>query len=1374
MTRKTVYSIGAVVALAIGTYIAVPYFLWQGSTDPRLYPRIAAPTEVTNEVLIKTRASARGTVRVGAATTAGFSSFASAGRVRGIGSVRRLVTPSPTSDLTAPIFDWYVVTFADSSTATVSTGRSRRRERDTRDRVRTRMAADLLRADTKIERVEMIGSMTADVLNDPYYGSSGAWGQTFADEWPLKLIHAEEAWATTMGAGVTVAVIDTGVDMTDPELAPNLWTAPDGTHGWNFVRDLSDPTDDFGHGHHAAGTIAAVGNNNAGIVGVAPAAKIMALKALDQNGAGDLDDLSAAIVWAKDHGAKVINASWGGGGLPPQVLIDAVAYAHDGGVVFVAAAGNSNADIGGETSPGFYPASLRNAISVAASDHNDVRAFFSNFGLAVDVTAPGGGDTDPSGIQDSYRSILSLLAAKASPTMTGNGAFIVGGKYLRQAGTSMAAPHVSGLAALILAQHPNYTPEQVRQTIRQSSDDVQASGVDLQSGYGRINAVRALAAPTPLNARLISPTIHTLLRGQASITVLGSASGAGMAQWRLDYSNGGGWTPIDVRSTPVDNGTLATWNTGAVADGTYTLRLTVTGASGTYYDQTDVTIDNVYLTSPLPLVAFTPFKAGERIDLLGTVAPAAFTKYTLRVLNADTGNYLTPPGLSLSNGGLQPIRDGVLATWDTTGVPGAHYTLELAVNGAVERTGVLIDPTLHVVLRQRVPVTFLYGGSTFYTPSTDHLTVVTWGGKRGLLLNDGRTVDVIDASGASWPGWPQAINPTQDVPMALQGPASGDLDGDGKPEIVVIAGTNIMAWHVDGSGVAGYPKYAGPCAHVAVDDLYGNGKAEVVCTWFTSAIVPKLVVIDPDMTVHQYAMPARADNLSIGDVDGDGQKDLIFRSQVDSIHTPIYIVVVSPLGVVKRNIMVPYVNTPTLNYWLQNVALGDLDGDGVLDIVTGDYDGRLLGYHGNGTPVTGFPLTLSVVRMNPAVPVLLNPVVVDLDGDGKNEVVVTLGAGYDTSGKVYDDIYVFKRATDGAWAVATGWPQSVVNPYGSVMHGMGELAIGDVDGDGKLDIVTSTDGVVANALGLTAFSGSGQIVPGFPKLTAALDQSTGNAPALFDLDGDGKLNAAWLDWDGNLYIWDLPSTNTAAPWPMFQRDAGHTGRPGAVVPVPPPPPPPPPVPVVVTWQVPAPGATLSGSTGVLFNVSGPVARATLAIDGVAIGNFMGAPFSYSWDTTKVADGSHTLLATAFDAASKSTSASVTVTVKNVVPPPPPPPPPSTTLPTQTVIVKGAWSDARVLANGEGVEISGASYSVSFTSGTTVYTVTVTSAGVLTVTKGTTVLKSSTITLTTALHVDWTSSTIRIRRGSSSLMTITGVPVAPTVSLQVTGTFAVVK
>jgi subtilisin family serine protease/fibronectin type 3 domain-containing protein len=345
------------------------------------------------------------------------------------------------------------------------------------------------------------------VPNDPYYSSAGSWGQPYDDLWGLKKIQCAQAWDISQGEGVIVAVVDTGVDYNHPDLAGNIWVNKkeipgngidddgngfvDDVNGWNFCVNNNDPMDDCGHGTHCSGTIAAVGNNNLGVIGVAPKATIMPVKALDAGGGGSDAALAAAVKYAADNGANIISNSWGGEG-DSQVLTDAFHYANSKGCVCIAAAGNSNADVSG-----FTPADIDTVIAVAATNPNDQRCSFSNYGDKVDVSAPGGDSDTNDGTNAWGRNILSLRSNnKGHPTdMYGDGICVVGSTYYRSRGTSMACPHVAGLAALIKSKFPADTAAFVRGRIIAGADtiDTQNPGFEKKLGSGRINAARSLS-----------------------------------------------------------------------------------------------------------------------------------------------------------------------------------------------------------------------------------------------------------------------------------------------------------------------------------------------------------------------------------------------------------------------------------------------------------------------------------------------------------------------------------------------------------------------------------------------------------------------------------------------------------------------------------------------------------------------------------------------------------------------------------------------------------------------------------------------------------------------------------------------------------------
>ena len=423
--------------------------------------------------------------------------------------------------------------------------------------------------------VDVVQKLQA-VPDDPQYGqlwgleNLGQTGGTVDAD-----IDAEAAWDVSTGSSsIVVGVIDTGVDYTHSDLAANIWTNPgeiagngldddgngfiDDVHGYDFVNNDGDPMDDHNHGTHVAGTIAAAGNDGQGITGVNWSSSIMGLKFLSAGGSGYTSDAVRAVNYATmmrtTYGVnvRVTNNSWGGGGYS-DALASAIQASGDAGILFVAAAGNdgTNNDLGPH-----YPSNyeLPNVISVAASNHYDNLAYFSNYGAGtVDLAAPG-------------RSIYS--------TVPGNG-------YASYSGTSMATPHVAGVAALAWSVAPEATVAEVRDAIFQGTDVLASLSGTCTTG-GRLNAFNTLqllgeADPeTPVIASLqASP--YTITAGTGvTLTAQGVADPDGSitaVHFYEDTNVNGTWDAADaslgVDTTLVDSQAAVSYDTTGLALGTH-------------------------------------------------------------------------------------------------------------------------------------------------------------------------------------------------------------------------------------------------------------------------------------------------------------------------------------------------------------------------------------------------------------------------------------------------------------------------------------------------------------------------------------------------------------------------------------------------------------------------------------------------------------------------------------------------------------------------------------------------------------------------------------------------------------------------------------
>jgi len=372
---------------------------------------------------------------------------------------------------------------------------------------------------------------TVSIPNDPFYQSH---------QWNLPLINMEETWDITLGSeDVAVAVVDTGVDWHHEDLVNNIWQNSDETingidddgngfiddvRGWDFVdinpnaaafsEDYSvpdnDPSDMAGHGTHVSGIIAAEINNNKGVVGVAPNVKIMPLRAgfLDSDGDGSFytNHICYSIKYAANNNAKVINLSLGNpikeNGEDDLLMKEAINYAFGKGCVVVAASGN-----GGRYSTNsinldltyYMPAEIPGVITVGAIDNNSEITYYSNFGSAVDVVAPGGaGDGESPDIASTY------------PNNT----------YIAEPGTSMATPHVAGLAALLISMDPTISSQDVYNIITETATDTGSVGYDPYYGYGIINPLAAiLSIDTEVPIATFSPTPTANIGSTITITI---------------------------------------------------------------------------------------------------------------------------------------------------------------------------------------------------------------------------------------------------------------------------------------------------------------------------------------------------------------------------------------------------------------------------------------------------------------------------------------------------------------------------------------------------------------------------------------------------------------------------------------------------------------------------------------------------------------------------------------------------------------------------------------------------------------------------------------------------------------------------------------
>ncbi len=530
----------------------------------------------------------------------------------------------------------------------------------------------------------------AAVPNDPQYSS----------QWHLAKIQAPNAWDMTTGSSAPIAIVDSGVDSTHPDLAARVIA------GWNFVAGNSNTADVTGHGTAVAGAAAAATNNWIGVAGVTWQNPILPLVVSDSTGYATYSNMAAAIEYAADHGARVINISLGGS-QPSSVLQSAVDYAWNEGALVVAAAMNDSS-----TTP-MYPAACTNAVAVGATDQNDNLASFSDYGNWITVTAPG----------------INILT-------TDNG-----GGYGYWYGTSLATPIVTGVAALALAADPALSAQALLSVIENTADKI---GSSYYFGYGRVNAYRTVAAAYALaggsSTTTSSSSSSTTSSGTGTTptqsvpdTILVNAGGGAYTSssgqtWSADMDYSGGWyystsSWINNTTDPTLYQTMRYGNstyTFPVASGTYNVTLKFAELTQFY---SGGRVFNVSLNGNTVLSNFDIYaNAGALTAIDKTFTVSAGSQIVIQfssvvgnpVVNAiaispagssSTTTTATPPaaGSVLINAGGGTYTSSSGQTWsaDMDYSGGWYYTTSSSINNTS-------DPTLYQTIR--------YGNSTYTVP----------------------------------------------------------------------------------------------------------------------------------------------------------------------------------------------------------------------------------------------------------------------------------------------------------------------------------------------------------------------------------------------------------------------------------------------------------------------------------------------------------------------------------------------------------------------------------------------------------------------------------------------------------------------------------
>jgi subtilisin family serine protease len=519
--------------------------------------------------------------------------------------------------------------------------------------------AAVLARDPAVESAEFDSSVRLSFTpSDPFYATDPYVG---LGQWGIRKAFVDRAWDTVRGSpSVTVAVLDTGVDPDHPDLRGAL------VPGTALVSQPSaecvpnTPNDDNSHGTHVAGIIGASANNGNGIAGVAFGARVMALKVLDCTGVGALSDVASGLVWAVDHGARVINISLGSP-FDSGTMRSAVTYAISRNVLVVSAAGNcgTSGDRCTSLNQPEYPAAYPDVLAVGATDTDDSVAFFSSRNFTVDVAAPG-------------RRIVSTTPGYKTYLSTKSGATLTYGAF---SGTSQASPFVAGLAALVWSAEPGLTVAQVIQRIEDTADQLAGAPGTRNDGYGygRVNALRAVTSTT-VSADRFGVTYDTgalpksAATGKSFIARIGLGNTSSFT-WRA-ADTAVQWSWLDLAGAPVagQSGTVPLpADVAAGASASVTGQITVPATAGAYTLKIDLARAGVLFSTKGAPPATLGVVVGSGFG--ATYAPAAAGSASF-----DLGA-TTPLTITLTNTGT--------ATWPAAGPNPVRLSYHWLSAGAV-------------------------------------------------------------------------------------------------------------------------------------------------------------------------------------------------------------------------------------------------------------------------------------------------------------------------------------------------------------------------------------------------------------------------------------------------------------------------------------------------------------------------------------------------------------------------------------------------------------------------------------------------------------------------------------------------------------------
>jgi len=869
-----------------------------------------------------------------------------------------------------------------------------------------------------------------DLQDPPIY----SFGNDYPDQYGPKLMQADDAWDITTGSNdIILAVVDTGVDWQHPDLANQIWTNEDeipdngidddgngyidDIRGWDFAYNDNDPNDYLGHGTHCAGIIAAQTNNTQGMAGLCRDCKIMPITFVNPQSS----TIAEVLMYATNNGADVINSSWG---TPwhDTILYNAINYASSNGAILVFAAGNSGQDVH------YYHPHTEDIIMVSASDYNDEPTAWTNYGHWIDVAAPGD-------------NVLSTRAE--GKDMDNDGEHIVDDFYYYASGTSFSAPHVVGLIGLILSQHPEFGLEEVRQVLRNSADDIGETGWDEFSGYGRINAKRALEIHDPCIAKISSPQNYENVNstGAEYIDIMGTASCQNATSYIIDYKpkDSSNWIFLDLYFNPVIEGILsANFNISDLEIGDYVLRLKVSHSNGKTYEDRHL------------------FKKGYP-QHHGFPIVHDYDDYQYSTINESNSHTLS----DIDDDEKDEIFWGNCA-WDENGQMLDGWPLPYDPSSTSNLSSISIDDLFPEYPGKEV-VHLDYERNAGEPYSSIVIRIFTKDGTEILT------------------GWPKLISEFSGELIDYLTPIISDIDGDGDKEIILGLSIDsspfitLKIWNKEGTEFGPTDALVMPHSErfyssiLSIGDFDANPLTKEMglligrsypypgFRYFNVFDFTKNTINE----INQHSYPSighREINLTVGNLNTNPNEspDCIVRVDSRSSELTVQCFVSSDENNTTNNMVKSTIKTEILPGWPQPIdlsddigfgsaaipSIADINNDGELEIILAAGNNLFI-FNKDGSIPPGWPkgtLAGPDVIQNGAPDYLVSqPIVADIDNDNQKEIIIT--------GRFTGRIDCFEY--DGS--LCAGFPIAIPGYIPNTP------ALGDIDGDGQLELIV-TDG----------------------------------------------------------------------------------------------------------------------------------------------------------------------------------------------------------------------------------------------------------------------------------------------------------------------------